>query len=123
MKIWKEFGSSHSEHLSIISKFETEEEASNIYALIEDFIFAIWNSKYQNLEEFVNYWKEHGDPNVPYWRITEQDFDLSYDTSPEIRMEGEKIIISDYSDINLGGLIKILLWNNVKNIEIIDKHG
>lgn len=119
MKIWKEFGSSHSAHICIISEFKSAQEAENVKLLIEDFILAQWESRFNNLEEFLEKWKIT-DSNITYIGLTDREFQIGFDNSPDIYISNNEIIIKNYSDTNLGGLIKILIHKSAKRIEITE---
>jgi len=109
MKIWKEFGSSHSSNVSITGTFDNVENAETAYKLVEDFANGFWEERYPSLEEFNENWKiEH--PNIPYIGIFQQEYETGVDNAPDIELDGNTIKIAGFRSNNIGGLIKLLYY-------------
>lgn len=109
MKIWKEFGSSHSSNVCITGTFSSVEDAEKAYKLVEDFAMGFWEERYPTLEEFNENWSiEH--PEIPYIGIFQDEYETGIDKTPDVELDGNTVKINHFSSNNIGGLIKLLYY-------------
>lgn len=117
MKIWQEFGSSHSGNVTVIGTFESEEVAQNALPLLEDFINAHWKDRYPSIKEFNRRWKDQY-PNIEFIGPNEVDFQTGLDGDPEIFVDSNKVVITKFSTEHVHGIVKLMFMLNKKKIEI-----
>ena len=117
MKIWQEFGSSHSANITVIGTFESEESAKQAFDVLEDFVNASWEERYESVKDFRRKW-EAKLPNLQWDGLSEEDFDTGVDNSPSINLDGEQVTITDFRSENIKGIIKLMFRLNKKKVEI-----
>lgn len=117
MKIWKSFGSAHSANITIIGEFEEGEELVVAEKLIKDLEFA--DSRYKDVLEFINAWKA-ACPSIMYSCLSQDDFETGINDSYDVQREGGKITVSGFSTRNIGGIVKLMLVHQPKEIKILE---
>ncbi len=117
MKIWKEFGSSHSGNVTVIGEFDSEDKASNALQVLEDFAKASWEERYPNAKAFREAWKTRI-PNIEYMGPNDDDFETGIDNDPDVFQEGNKVIVTHFRSENVSGFVKILFRLGMKEITI-----
>jgi len=115
MKIWKEFGSSHSENVSIIGIFSKVEDAEEAQPVIEDFILGAWEERYPSLTEFLEKWAVKFHPDIKYIGLSQNDYELGVDNKPIITFMGNKLTITHLRTSNVGGIVRLLLFAGAKS--------
>lgn len=121
MKLWKEFGSSHSANVTLIGEFDNEEKAEEAFPLLEDFTRADWEERYEDVEAFKQAWATR-ESNLPRIGINQMDYKIGVDNNPDVEHQGNKVVISRLRSENVAGLIKILFLKGMKEIRITG-HG
>jgi len=122
MKVWKAFGSAHSAHLTIIGEFQEVSNAQKAKLIVEDFLVGLWEDRYHNREEFCEQWKDI-DAAVLSLGPSDSDFNIGWDNPCDINLEGETVIVSGMSGINIGGIIKLMLLCDPREIKITGQTG
>lgn len=122
MKIWKEFNSSHSSNISIVGKFADIENAKKAFKIIEDFTLASWEERYPSIKEFTEYWSVHFSSEIPYWGLTQGDFNTGVGNDPHVEIRGNEIRISRFQTTNIGGIAKLMLLTGAKNV-LVENEG
>lgn len=117
MKIWQEFGSSHSSNITIIGKFKDAKVAQEAYDLVEDFINASWAEGYKDLAAFLNAWKDR-ETVLQVFQPSEDDFELGLDGDPELTRDENSVVISRFRSPNIGGIIKLMFAKESEEISI-----
>lgn len=118
MKIWKEFGSSHSSNISVIGTFTNAKDANEAFEMIKDFTLGQWEERHTNFKEFLEIWSEKFHPDVKYIDIDENDYSIGVDNEPDIEIDGSTIRIKELRTTNVGGIVKLLLFSGAKNTEV-----
>ncbi len=118
MKIWKEFGSSHSSNVSVIGTFTSNKDADEAYEMIKDFTLGTWEERHQSVQEFFEIWSEKFHPDLKYSSINETDYDLGVDNEPDFEINGSTIRISRIRSTNVGGIVKLMLFAGAKNADV-----
>jgi len=121
MKIWKEFGSSHSGNVTVIGEFDSEDKANDALQVLEDFANASWEERYPNAKAFKEACKTRI-PNIEYFGPNDEDFETGVDNGPEVYREGNKVIVTQFRSENVSGFVKILFRLGMKEITI-SGHG
>ena len=118
MKIWKEFGSSHSANVSVIGTFTNNEDANNAFEMVKDFALGEWEQRYASVQEFLEIWSEKFHPGLKNSSINAYDYSLGVDNDPDVEIVGNKIRISRIRSHNVGGIIKLMLFAGAKNADV-----
>jgi len=121
MKVWKEFGSSHSGNVTIIGEFSTAEKAETAFPMIEDFVLGCWEQRYPDVAGFVETWTAK-DPNTPYIGLCEADYEIGVDDDPSVDCHDNQIVVTSLRSENVSGIVKILFHKGMKEIRI-SGHG
>jgi hypothetical protein len=119
MKVWREFGSSHSGNVTVIGEFDSVSEAQGAFPLLEDFVQAAWEERYEDVDDFKRAWQEK-EQNATYY-LTQQDYDIGVDNSPEITWDGAAVVIGRLRSENINGIVKILFAKGMKKITVTGK--
>lgn len=122
MKIWKEFGSSHSENVSIIGTFTKIEDAKEALPVIEDFVLGAWEERYPSLNDFLEKWAMKFHPDIKYIGLSQGDYELGVDNEPKINMRDEQISITRLRTSNVGGIVRLLLFAGAKST-LVENNG
>lgn len=122
MKIWKEFGSSHSGNVSVIGTFLNQEDAQAAMEMIEDFTLGEWEERHASVKEFLEVWSEKFHPDVKYTSIYQTDYSLGIDNAPTIELIKNRIEISKLRTSNVGGLIKLMLFAGAKTTNVTNNN-
>lgn len=117
MKIWSEFGSSHSGNVTIIGEFNNESMAQQAYNIVEDFVMAAWEERYPNIEAFYQAWKAR-EPRLANAMLNNYDFEIGIDNTPEISIAGKKVQITNLRSENISGIIKLFFINDSQKTTI-----
>jgi hypothetical protein len=118
MKIWKEFGSSHSGNVSVIGTFSDPKDAKAALEMIEDFTLGEWEERHASVDEFLEIWSEKFHPDVKYTSIYQTDYSLGIDNTPNIELVNNRIEISRLRTSNVGGIIKLMLFAGAKTANV-----
>lgn len=118
MKIWKEFGSSHSSNISVIGTFTSNKDADEAYEMIKDFTLGSWEERHHSVQEFLEMWSEKFHSSLKYSSINETDYDLGIDNEPDFEINGSTITISKIRSTNVGGIVKLMLFAGAKNTDV-----
>jgi len=118
MKIWKEFGSSHSGNVSVIGTFIDSGTANEAFEMIQDFTLGEWEERHESLEEFLNIWTEKFHSDVKYINLTPIDYSLGVDNEPDIELVGNSIQIRKLRSSNVGGIVKLMLFSGAKSANV-----
>jgi len=118
MKIWKEFGSSHSSNVSIIGTFTNKNDAEDAFEMIKDFTLGTWEERHQSVQEFLEIWSKIFHPDLKYSSINETDYDLGVDNKPDFEINGSTITISRIRSTNVGGIVKLMLFAGAKSTNV-----
>lgn len=121
MRVWKEFGSSHSGNVTIIGEFDTAEKAKTAFPLIEDFVRASWEDRYPDVRGFIETWTAK-DPNIPYIGLSEADYEIGADNDPDVAQHGNQIVVTHLRSTNVSGIVKLLFHKGMSEIRI-SGHG
>jgi len=117
MKIWKEFGSSHSSNITIVGTFQDKDRAEGAFDMIRDFVLGSWEERYPSLEEFNKQWQGTF-PNVAYAGIFKEEYETGIDQQPDMQVENNIMTISHFRTDNIGGIIKLLRLTGAEEITI-----
>ena len=119
MKIWKGFGSAHSAHLTVISKFKNIGDAQFAEQVAEDFVNASWEQRYPDVKAFIKAWKER----LPYIEglLNQSDFELGLDNSCDVVRDGNIVTVSNISTYEVGGIIKLMLLKDSEEVKVVGK--
>jgi len=118
MKIWKEFGSSHSSNVSVIGTFTTEKDAEEAFEMIKDFALGEFEERHESVKEFLEVWTEKFHSGLKDSDINEFDYSIGTDNYPNVNLEGKKISISGIRTTNVGGIVKLMLFSGAKNTDV-----
>lgn len=118
MKIWKEFGSSHSGNISVIGTFTDTNKAVEAFEMVKDFTLGFWEERHESVDKFLEFWSERFHPELINIQITETDYKLGVDNDPDIKLFGNQIRISQIRSNNVGGIIKLMLFAGAKNADV-----
>lgn len=121
MKVWREFGSSHSGNVTVVGQFDSDEKAKAAFPVIEDFVKGAWEGRYENVQGFISAWKAR-DPNMSYHGLTEDDFQIGVDDAPDVDQAGSKVVVANLRSENVSGIVKLLFGHGMKEIQITG-HG
>ena len=122
MKIWKEFGSSHSGNISVIGTFTNTDKAEKAFEMVKDFTLGAWEERHESVKEFLEIWSEKFHPDLKYHQITETDYELGVDNDPDVELTGNQIRISRIRSTNVGGIIKLMLFAGAKNADVANNN-
>ena len=122
MKIWIEFGSSHSGNVSVIGTFLEIEDAQKAYEMVKDFTLGEWEERHPSVKEFLEIWSEKFHPDLKYSSIDANDYSLGVDNEPDIELVGSKIKISRIRSHNVGGIVKLFLFAGAKNADVANNN-
>jgi len=122
MRVWKEFGSSHSGNVTVIGEFTTSQQARDAMPLLEDFVRAYWEERHPDVNGYINAWKER-EPNVQSALLTESDYEIGVDNNPDIECSGNQVVITHLRSQNVGGIVKLLFSKGMKEIRISGRGG
>lgn len=115
MKIWKEFGSSHSADITIVGEFENQKDAAIALPMIQDLIFGHENG-IKDMKEFHEKWKNN--LNVHGLYLYNHEFNDDPDVTANIDINGENLTVKGYRSSIFEGIIKIMFMCKSKNIQI-----
>lgn len=121
MKIWKEFGSSHSENVSIIGTFSKIEDAKEAFPVIEDFVLGAWEERYASLNEFLEKWSVKFHPDIKYIGLSQSDYELGVDNDPNVNIGEKEINITRLRTSNVGGIVRLLMFAGAKSTLVENK--
>lgn len=116
MKIWNEFGSSHSDNISIIGTFRDATQAQKASDLIEDLVFGSWEERYPSVEGFHENWKAQF--SWVEYMVNQDDWETGIDNTPGFEIDGDQIRITDFRHAKIGGIMKALLYLGAINTEV-----
>jgi hypothetical protein len=116
MKIWKEFGSSHSANITIIGEFEDEKSAKIAFDAVEDIVNGSWEERHESGEKLTQHWRDKGIKNFPY--ISEEEYELGLENNADVDMDGKVVKISRFYTYNVNGILKVILAFNLKCFRI-----
>jgi hypothetical protein len=122
MKIWKEFGSSHSGNVSVIGTFTDNENANKAFEMVKDFTLGEWEERHASVKEFLEIWSEKFHPDLKYSSINATDYSLGVDNDPDVEIIGNKIKISRIRSQNVGGIVKLMLFAGAKNTDVTNNN-
>ena len=122
MKIWRSFGSGHSAHLTVIGKFKTIDDAKLAEEVVEDFVNAVWERRYPDLEAFQKAWEERL-PALTLLGPTTPNFDMGIDQQIDVKRNRQTVTVSNIVTTELGGIIRLLLMKYPKEIKITGMTG
>lgn len=122
MKIWKEFGSSHSENVSIIGTFSKVEDAKEAFPVIEDFVLGAWEERYPSLNEFLEKWSVKFHPDIKYIGLSQSDYELGVDNDPNVNIGELEIRITRLRTSNVGGIVRLLMFAGAKST-LVENNG
>jgi hypothetical protein len=122
MKIWKEFGSSHSGNVSVIGTFTKNEDAEKAFEMVKDFTLGAWEERHASVKEFLELWSEKFHSDLKYSSINESDYVLGVDNEPDVELAGNKIRISRIRSTNVGGIVKLMLFSGAKNADVANNN-
>ena len=117
MKIWRSFGSGHSAHLTVIGTFKSIEDAELAEEVVEDFVNAVWEQRYPDLQAFQQAWQERL-PAVTILGPTDSNFDLGIDDTIAVERDEQIVKVSDIRTTKLEGIIKLMLLKYPTEIKI-----
>ena len=117
MKIWMSFGSGHSAHLTVIGKFKNIDDAKIAEEVVEDFVNAVWEQRYPDLQAFRQAWEERL-PTVTLLGPTPSNFDLGIDQPISVKRKRQTVTVSSIASTEIGGIIRLLLLKYPKEIKI-----
>jgi hypothetical protein len=105
MKIWNEFGSSHSTNVTIIGEFKNHDDALLIKNMIEDLVLGC-EQGISNAQEFGKKWRS----KIPgeYIYMTKDEFNDDPDASVHIEINNKTLNIDVSKFNNFFGIIKIM---------------
>lgn len=118
MKIWKEFGSSHSSNVSVIGTFSDAKDAKAAIEMIKDFTLGEWEERHPSVKEFLEIWSEKFHPDLKYLSIYQNDYSLGVDNDPVIELVNNRIEISRLRTTNVGGIVKLMLFAGAKTANV-----
>lgn len=118
MKIWKEFGSSHSGNISVIGTFVDSGTANEAFEMIKDFTLGEWEERHKSFEEFLNIWSERFPSEIKYISLTATDYSIGVDNEPDIELIGNEIQIRKIRSDNVGGIVKLMLFSGAKSANV-----
>jgi hypothetical protein len=119
MKVWKEFGSSHSANVSIIGEFENRGRAEEAYRLIEDFTRGFWEGRYPDVDSFKEAWAAR-EPDVRHVDVTQMDYEIGLDENPEVEIRDNNVLVSHLRTDNVAGIVKIFFYKGMAKTTITD---
>lgn len=122
MKIWRSFGSGHSAHLTVIGKFKTVDDAKLAEEVVEDFVNAVWERRYPDLQAFQKAWEERL-PAMSLLGPTTANFDMGIDQPIGVERNRQTVTVSNIVTTELGGIIRLLLMKYPKEIKIMGLTG
>jgi hypothetical protein len=117
MKIWRSFGSGHSAHLTVIGTFKSIEDAELAKEVVEDFVNAVWEQRYPDLQAFLQAWEERL-PAVTILGPTDSNFDLGIDDTIAVERDEQTVKVSDIRTTKIEGIIKLMLLKYPTEIKI-----
>jgi hypothetical protein len=122
MKIWRSFGSAHSAHLTVIGKFKNIDDAKIAEEVVEDFVNAVWEQRYSDLQAFQHAWEERL-PTLTLLGPTASNFDMGIDQPISVERNRQTVTVSNIVTTELGGIIRLLLMKYPKEIKITGLTG
>jgi hypothetical protein len=117
MKIWKSFGSGHSAHLTVIGTFKNIDDAQLAKEVVEDFVNAAWEERYQNVEAFLQAWETRL-PAVTLLGPTAANFDMGIDNPCDVDRDEQTVTVSRIRTTEIGGIIRLMLLKYPTEIKI-----
>ena len=84
---------------------------------MEDFVNAVWEQRYPDLQAFQQAWEER----LPAVRIlgpTDSNFDLGIDDTIAVERDEQTVKVSDIRTTKLEGIIKLMLLKYPTEIKI-----
>src|SRR5262245_23117983 len=117
MKIWKSFGSGHSAHLTVIGTFKNIDDAQVAEEVVEDFVNAVWEQRYPDLQAFLQAWEERL-PAVALIGPNSSNFDMGIDDSCSVERNEQIVTLSLIRSAEIGRIIKLMLLKYTKEIKI-----
>jgi hypothetical protein len=118
MKVWKEFGTSHSANVTIIGQFEMQSDAAIVYPMIKDLIFGHENGV-ESLKHFYEKWENNMPKQVGISvHLYEHEFNEDSDATASVEIKDNKIIVGNYRSSIFEGIVKLMFMFKVKNIQI-----
>jgi hypothetical protein len=117
MKIWKSFGSGHSAHLTIIGTFKNIDDAQFAEEVVEDFVNAVWEQRYPDLQAFLQAW-ENRLPAVSLLGPTASNFDMGIDNPCDVERSEQTVTVSRIRTTEIGGIIRLMLLKYPTEIKI-----
>jgi len=115
MKIWKEFGSSHSTSVTIIGEFQSNKETLLLKPMIEDLILGHEQGT-KDLKEFWGKWESKIPNEFVY--LTNSDFNDDPEASLHIEIDNNILQVGGSHLNRFFGIIKLMFAFNAKKIEI-----
>ena len=122
MKIWRAFGSAHSAELTVIGEFKDANDAQVAEQVVEDFVNACWEDRYPDVKAFINAWKTRL-PSVEVLGPRQSEFDMGIESSCTVRRDGNMVTVSDISTAEIGGIIKLMLLKDSKEVKVLGRTG
>jgi hypothetical protein len=122
MKIWRSFGSGHSAHLTVIGKFKNIDDAQLAKEVVEDFVNAVWEGRYPDLQAFQQAWEERL-PAVTILGPTAPNFDMGIDDGCEVERNRQTVKVSGIRTTEIGGIIRLMLLKYPTEIKITGLTG
>ena len=117
MKIWKSFGSGHSAHLTVIGTFKNIDDAQLAEEVVEDFVNAVWEQRYPDLQAFQQAWEDRL-PVITLLGPTASNFDMGIDDPCEVERSEQTVTVSRIRTTEIGGIIRLMLLKYPTEIKI-----
>ena len=119
MKIWKEFGSSHSANVTIVGKFSDVKKAALLEEAIRDLCenFDIRECQ-ENAESPSQAFKRKWEEKITIYGFTDDDVDIGSQTNTAVNLQGDKLTVQPGDSSNIYGIIKLLMYNEATEIKM-----
>jgi hypothetical protein len=122
MKIWQNFGSGHSAHLAVVGTFKNVADAELAREVVEDFVNAVWEERYNDIGEFLKAWKDRIQ-GIEFLGPTSGDMMEGLDNSCDVVREGTRVSVRGIRSNEIGGIIKLMLLKDAEPIMVNGRTG
>jgi hypothetical protein len=122
MKIWRSYGSGHSAHLAVVGKFKNAADAELAREIVEDFVNAIWEERYNDIREFLDAWKGRIG-GIEFLGPNAGDMMGGLDNGCDVTREGTVVSVSGIRSNEIGGIIKLMLLKDAEPITVSGRTG
>jgi hypothetical protein len=123
VKIWRNYGSAHSAHLSVVASFKKVEDAKLAREVMDDFLRYVWlEADKLKPADFYKVWEQrlHG---VQFLGPSVNDFEMGIDNGFDIALKGETVEVSGIRSAEIGGIVKILLLAGSEDVRVLGQTG